>query len=111
MASTKRDAKPVLQRFVFTGLVIGQNALIDAEDNEDRSTKHKGHERLRPIKQHDIEVTGGNYRSCKCERIGLHEGMTVDALIRMGCGCTEGSHWAAGYVCPRLVALRRMYGH
>lgn len=95
---------------IFTGLRIDMDHILEVLDRADESRNESvGNERLRPIKLADIALTRGEYPKCNCEddKFGLVAGMTVHCLMRLGSGCTS----SAGHVCPRLVRLRRIYGH
>lgn len=91
---------------ILQGLKINMQDLDDVFDREFEGRQVVEHERLRRIAEHDIVTTRMRFSSCKCEGRGLYHGMTVEQLIRLGAGCTDPL-----WVCPRLVALRRMYGH
>lgn len=98
------------------GLTIARTKLDEAMDRVDEGrNEHVGNERMRPIKQADIALTGASYPKCKCEddRVGLVAGMTVHQLMALGSGCTDSRFHdgGQGWVCPRLVRLRRIYGH
>lgn len=96
--------------FPLTCLTISRDKLDEVLERADEGrNEHVGNERLRPIKLADIALTRGEYPKCNCEddKFGLVAGMTVHSLMRLGSGCTS----SAGHVCPRLVRLRRIYGH
>lgn len=94
------------------GLVIKPETLAIALERGDQGRRHKAeHELLRKVTEADVALTRNEFQSCKCEDHGLHSGMSVDALMRLGSGCTGGDGFRQGWVCPRLVRLRRIYGH
>lgn len=69
-----------------------------------------------------LEESGSTYPGCRCEELGLREGMPVDELITLEEGCTGSRQRAhmmgqtvspgrlGGWVCERLTKLRRMCG-
>lgn len=95
---------------ILQGLRVSRQ-LVDDIANVELTTETVVHERLRRIKDHDVASTGATYPKCRCESIGLRAGITVDQLLRLGSGCTGNNISGSGYVCPRLILLRRKYGH
>lgn len=69
-----------------------------------------GRERLRPVSLFSIESSREAHPSCTCEEMGLHEGMTLHELQKMGAGCTGSDSGGVGWVCGRLSSIRRSYG-
>lgn len=100
---------------ILKGLRINMVRIDEALDRADEGRTEKvANERLRPVKQADIALTGANYPKCTCEsdEVGLVAGMTVHQMMALGSGCTGSKDGIAqGWVCPRLVRLRRIYGH
>lgn len=60
--------------------------------------------RLKPISDYNVNSTRERYPNCRCEQFGLHNGMTLNALLKLD-GCQSG------WVCSRLDALRRLENH
>lgn len=52
-----------------------------------------------------LQETAHYHKGCTCGELGLHEGMSIPELQKLGAGCTEGR-----WVCPRLDAVRRRIG-
>lgn len=102
--------------FPLTCLTISRAKLDEVLDRADEGrSEHVSNERMRPVKLADIAVTGSEYPQCRCEddHVGLVAGMTVHSLLHLGSGCTDSRFHdgGQGWVCPRLVRLRRIYGH
>lgn len=65
-----------------------------------------------------LEETARRYEGCRCDELGLVEGLPVNELIYLGSGCTGETidgrkiarHNRAGWVCQRLDLVRRRYG-
>lgn len=96
---------------ILLGLKINMQALDEVFDREFEGKQKVTHEKLRRVHEHDIIATR-RFQGCNCESLGLRPGMTVDQLVRLGAGCCDNRiHPGKGWVCGRLVALRRLYGH
>lgn len=100
----------------LTNLQIVHRLIDEALEREDEGRTEKvSNERMRRIKLADIALTATDYPGCKCEHdhVGLTADMTVHQLMQLGSGCTDSRFHdgGQGWVCPRLVRLRRIYGH
>lgn len=97
---------------IFQGLKIDMVVLDEICDRQFLRTEVPAHGDLRTVQAHDIITTGARFGQCFCEDLGLREGMTVYHLMRLGSGCCDSRvSPGRGWVCPRLVAIRRKYGH
>jgi hypothetical protein len=57
-----------------------------------------------------VASTAERFPGCKCDELGLEAGMPVASLATLSEGCTAGSGYSPGFVCPRLDTVRRTYG-
>lgn len=97
-------------------LKIVHRLIDEAEERADEGRTEKvSNERMRRVRLADIALTGSEYPSCRCgeDHVGLMADMTVHQLMGLGSGCTDSRFHdgGQGWVCPRLVRLRRIYGH
>lgn len=58
------------------------------------------------VSEEVLAETLDRHARCRCENLGLHAGFPVRELWRLEAGCTRPY-----FVCPRLDAVRRRYGH
>jgi hypothetical protein len=103
-----------MNNMTLTGLKINRWLIEDVIDNAGltRSKGGSGSSPTAGVSEYSIETTRREYPRCRCEDLGLFAGMTVYALMRLGAGCTAGPNQVGsiGWVCPRLVKIRRMHG-
>lgn len=107
--------------YVLSGLKVNTEMLDRVFELEGAIRNSKvEHERLRQVSEYHVAMARIGRDGCKCR---VNPGMTVDLIMRYeGCKTGRGNveqledgstlrSFDAGYVCPHLVSLRKLYGH